>query len=488
MTDILFVNPPVPGPPQERTYSMYAPPLGIGYLAAILMRDGFTVAVADLAVSDDPVRDVTEAMAEHLPRIVGFYTSTVSYRTVERLVATVRALDPEVILWTGGPHVSYEYETALKESGFDVVFLFEAEQSALEAARAQLRGSGRLEDTAGIAFLENGRCVRTTPRAREKALDRHPYPARELFPMEKYIRPGTIMSSRGCPMKCIFCIASTFEDSYRYRSPAGVVGEMKEMYARWGIDDFYFTDNVFTTHRSRAREICRLIREADLPIGWYCVSRVDYAAPVLMQDLASAGCYRIELGVESGDGAVLDSLRKRIRIDQVRRAADIILNLGMQPMFTFQVGHPADTLESIEATLDLAQELRNMGAGTYLAVTTPYPGSPLMIDREKYGIRIEAEDWEEYRWSNPTYSTCNFNRNDIRRAVYRDAERVMHDMAAGKIVDPRSAPWFRFHGGPLVALPPPPTRAEDDAPLSIGERNVDAPAAELALPLLQIER
>src|SRR5208337_2671861 len=123
----------------------------------------------------------------------------------------------------------------------------------------------------------------------------------------------------------------------------------------------YFIDNVFTTHRKRAREICRLIREADLPIGFYCVSRVDYVSQALMQDLASAGCYRIELGVESADFDVIETTRKKITIDQVRRAADVILNLGMQPMFTFQVGHPDDTPASIEATLALSEELRSIG-------------------------------------------------------------------------------------------------------------------------------
>jgi len=455
MTEILFVNPPIPGPPDERAFSVNAPPLGIGYLAAILRENGFDVAALDLAPSRDPLGDLNRAMAEHDPRVVGFFSSTVGYKTTLRLHAAVRAMSG-VTTWVGGPHVSYEYEHALEHGGFDVVFLFEAEHSALEVARAQLRGVGALESIAGIAWRARHGVVRTPPRPRETVLDQFPLPARDLFPMEAYTRPGTIMSSRGCPMKCIFCIASTFEDSYRYRSPANVVHELREMHARWGINDFYFVDNVFTTHPGRAREIARLIRESGLPVGWYCVSRVDHVTPTLMQDMAAAGCYRIELGVESASAFVIDAIRKRIRIEQVRRAADIILNLGMQPMFTFQVGHPADTPATIEETLELARELRNRGAGTYLSITTPYPGSPLMIDRGRHGIKLETDDWEDFRWSNPTYSTANFTRNDIRRAVYRAALSVQEDVRAGKLRDPRSAPWLRFApGAPPVKLPAP---------------------------------
>ncbi|MBK1663614.1 radical SAM protein [Rhodospirillum rubrum] len=484
MVDILFVSPPTPSPEEHAGYNLNAPPLGIGYLAAILRENGFEVDAIDLAFSDKPVADLRQKLRESDPRVVGFYTTTVTYYGTERLLAAVRKDHPEAITWVGGPHVSYEYETALASSGFDVVFLFEAEHSVLEAAKVQLRGKGRLDDVAGIAFRRDGRTIKTTPRAREKSLDIFPYPARDLFPIKKYTRPGSIMSSRGCPVKCIFCIASTFEDAYRYRSPENVVGEMKLMYEQWGINDFYFVDNVFTTYRARAREICRLIREADLPIGWYCVSRVDYAEPELMQDLASAGCYRIELGVESGDPSVIGGMKKHISLAHVYRAADVILNLGMQPMFTFQVGHPHDTLDSIEATLRLAEEIREMGAGAYLSVTTPYPGAPMMIEREKYGIVLETTNWEDFRWSNPTYRTATLSRNDIRKAIYRGAVGMARTLAEGKFQDPPSAPWLRFGpNGNGMRLPPPPTsRSDDDTAL------FSVPDRKRTLPVLQVAR
>ena len=457
MVDILFVNPPTPSPAEHAGYNLNAPPLGIGYLAAILRNYGFGVDAVELAFAEAPVQVLKDKLRRTDPRIVAFYTTTVNYYLTERLMNSVRTDHPEAITWVGGPHVSYEYETALNSSGFDVVFIFEAEHSALAVAQAQLHGKGKLEEIHGIAFRQNNRIVKTPSRPREKRLDIFPFPARDLFPMEKYTRPGSIMSSRGCPFKCIFCIASTFEDDYRYRSPKNVVDELKEMYMRWGINDYYFVDNVFTTNAERTREICRLIRESDLPIGWYCVSRVDYVTPQLMQELASAGCYRIELGVESGDPGVINGINKHITLEQVYRATDIIMNLGMQPMFTFQVGHPQDTLSSIEATLQLAKNVQEMGAGAYLSVTTPYPGAPMMIDREKYGMRLETTDWEEFRWSNPTYSTPYLSRNDIRKAIFRGAASMAHFLAEGKFKDPLSAPWLRFGPrGHSFKLPPPP--------------------------------
>jgi hypothetical protein len=182
-----------------------------------------------------------------------------------------------------------------------------------------------------------------------------------------------------------------------------------------------------------------------------------------MQEMASAGCYRVELGVESGDPQVINGMNKHITLEQVYRAANIILNLGMQPMFTFQVGHPHDTLSSIEATLHLAERVQELGAGAYLSVTTPYPGAPMMINREQYGICLETTNWEEYRWSNPTFSTPNFSRNDVRVALYRGAASMARSIAEGKFKDPLSAPWLRFgSAGNGYKLPPPPNPVSTD--------------------------
>lgn len=443
MSDILFVNPPTPSPAEHIFYGSMSPPLGIGYLAASLREAGFSAAAIDLSLSHDPMGDLRFNLQKESPAIVGFYTLTQNYYTTEALLRETRAILPEAITWVGGPHVSFEVEAALG-SGFDIIFLFEAEHTAIEVAQSQFKNEGKLEKIKGIAFLHDNKVIRTPPRPREKQLDRFPFPARDLFSMHLYPRPGTIMTSRGCPNKCIFCCSSTFEGDYRVRSPGNVIREIQEMHETWGINDFYFIDNVFTANPSRAKKIAGMIRALDLPIGWYCVSRVDLVTPGLMKALAEAGCYRIELGVESGNLQVIEALRKKITLDQVHSACDIILSFGMQPMFTFQVGHPNDTPETVEATLSLAASLRERGAGTYLSVTTPYPGTPLFINRDDFGINIETWKWDEFRTSNPVHSTRYLTRNDLRHAIYGDAVSMQQAIREGKIKDPASAPWLRF--------------------------------------------
>jgi radical SAM superfamily enzyme YgiQ (UPF0313 family) len=89
-------------------------------------------------------------------------------------------------------------------------------------------------------------------------------------------------------------------------------------------------------------------------------------------------------------------------------------------MFTFQIGSPFETDESLEATHNLAAELRDKGAITFFSIMTPYPGTPLALRASEYGIQIHANDWREYRTSNPVFDGQNLDRNRFREALYRE--------------------------------------------------------------------
>ena len=119
---------------------------------------------------------------------------------------------------------------------------------------------------------------------------------------------------------------------------------------------------------------------------------------------------------------VIDSVDKHISVEQVFKAADIVIGSGMVPMFTFQIGSPFDTAESLEKTHQTAARLRDKGATTFFSVMTPYPGTPLKERANELGIRIHAHGWEEFRTSNPLYDTRRLDRESIRRALFLEAE------------------------------------------------------------------
>ena len=136
--------------------------------------------------------------------------------------------------------------------------------------------------------------------------------------------------------------------------------------------------------------------------------------------LKAAGCQSIEIGVESGSQEVIEELKKHITLEQVFRAAEIVLGVGLMPMFTFQIGSPFDTAASLEKTHEVAAHLRSKGAITFFSVMTPYPGTPFAERAEELGVVIRAQDWREYRTSNPICDMRFVDQNSLRKALYRE--------------------------------------------------------------------
>jgi radical SAM superfamily enzyme YgiQ (UPF0313 family) len=424
MVDVVLINPPMWSPAEHATFSSLCPPLGLGYLAACLLNRGASVEILDLNVTGAPLSSLDHVLREKAPRLVGVTTVTQNYFLARRVAHIARAALPDAFIVTGGPHVSYLSEQALDEPAFDAAALFEAEQTIVDLWEQLTRPQPDLYRVHGLAFRDGDRKIATPARPLEKNMDAIPYPARHLLPMALYGRPGTIMTSRGCPMKCIFCISSTYEGSYRPRSADNVLGELTDMREKWGIREAYFIDNVFTVNAQRVRNICKGMIERNIGMQFNCVSRADLVTEELIACMKAAGCIRIEIGVESAVQEIIDLVKKHIKVEQVERAADIVLGAGITPMFTFQIGSPFETPESLQKTHDLAAKLRGRGAMTFFSTMTPYPGTPLAAQADSLGIRIRTSDWTDYRTSNPVYDTPKMTRNEFRKALYR--ESLMH--------------------------------------------------------------
>lgn len=430
MSNVLLINPPMWSPSAQAAFDGLCPPLGLGYLAASLLQVGATGEIVDLAVSADPRAELRRALDRAKPRMVGITSVSQNYDLALDAARAARELAPNALIVMGGPHVSYCWQDVLEHSEADVVVLFEGERTIVELLQAIDSGRDigtRLADIAGIAYREGDSAVQTPARPHETDLSALPHPARHLLPMARYARPGTIMTSRGCPKKCIFCISSTYEGDYRPRAAADVLDELAELRFVWGLRDLYFIDNVFTVDAERVRTICHGIIKAGLDIRFDCVSRANLVTEELMGWLYAAGCRRIEIGVESGSQQVIEQLRKGIELSQVRRAADITLGQGITPMFTFQVGSPFDTPETLEATHRLAAELRAKGAITFFSIMTPFPGTPLAEHANELGVSIHARSWRDYRTSNPITDTSHLSHNDLRRALYRETVAQLHE-------------------------------------------------------------
>jgi len=319
--------------------------LGLPYLAAVLQEAGFKARIFDLYPSspdtDDPVvldSRLADAIAQEQPDIVGVTIHTPAYAARVRLAKLLRERLPQTLLIAGGHHPSAEPVHLLHNSDFDVCVIGEGEKILLEiakrvAAGARERTADWIQDIRGIVYKRENQIVRTHPRPRVEDLDSLPFPAHHLLGLEYYvahpslgIKSTGILTYRGCPMRCAFCLNPQGR-RVRKRSPLQVVDEMSRVVKEFGVRGFNFYDNLFGLSRKHALAVCEEIIQCRLDMVWECWTAGDLVDAELAEKMKMAGCVRVGFGAESGDDQVLlktqrgfSSTRHQAGIDALRAA------------------------------------------------------------------------------------------------------------------------------------------------------------------------
>ena len=285
---------------------------------------------------------------------------------------------------------------------------------------------GPLKNVKGIWYKEKGKAEQAGPADPPADLDRLPFPCRELTPYRNFYSLAgdtcatTMITSRGCPYRCTYCIRSRFLGVYRARSAASVTAEIRHCLGL-GIGEFYFWDDTFTLDRERTMEICDRIIDEKLDIRWSVMTRVDRVDRGLMQRMREAGCTRIRFGNESGSQAILDTLKKGITPEQIREAFRGAAEAGVAANSYFMIGSPGETKKQVRETLKLAKELN--ASFTNFSIVTLYPGTELYETALARGI-LKRDCWREFARNpgadfQPPLWEENFSRQDLIRLQAR---------------------------------------------------------------------
>ncbi len=428
---VLLVNPPCRRPvrsilpPEIEKERGLFPPLGLLYLAGSV-RDlpGVEVRVIDSLVDDLSVDDIAHWVAEGSFDIVGITVMTFSLVDAMDTAMAIKAARPDTVVIAGGPHPHLFPEETLALGPFDAVLRGEGEESF----RRLLEGwpETRQHPPPGLWWKQGPKGEPDIAPLIDRP-ESLPRPARDLSPISAYHsvlsgkRPiTTMMSSRGCPYKCVFCDRPHLGKKFRQQSAEAVVAEM-EACADAGIREIVFYDDTFTTERERVRAIAELLLQRGVEIDWDIRARVsdlyedDYAL------CRRAGLARIHFGVESGDPDILKSLKKGITIEQARQAFSRAHDAGLETLAYFMAGLPGETNETLQQTLDLAKGLDP--DYVHFSVLIPFPGTPIYRTGLNNGI-IERDVWQEFAASpspdfTPPVWEENLNADEIIKALAR---------------------------------------------------------------------
>lgn len=441
MMDILLVLPPPifddhvgPNPPDG-----VVPPLGLGYLAGALERAGYRVELLDMKLEKMRGAGLARLVHEQRPRVVGISTMVVTYQNGLRAAQVIKDASPTTKVVIGGPQATFLVEETLACPAVDVLVRYEGEETMVELMR-HFDGDGlSLDNIRGISFHDGDRICQTEPRPQIADLDSLPLPARHLFKMERYTKPGILITARGCPSRCVFCAANAlYPDSpYRTRSPRLVVDEIEGMVEEYNLDSFFIADDTFTLQPRRAMEICDLIIERGLTAKWTCEARINTMTRELAEKLFQAGCTGMQYGVETGNATIMKSIRKGIQLEQVEEVVDWTQAAGLDVICSFIIGLPWDTDETVLQTISLSRKLERLGApltrerqpgrgrvASAFTVLTPLPGTYIYDHAEELGIRFLTKDWDHFTLVEPVIETNHLSSADIRGLYFEATGQV----------------------------------------------------------------
>ena len=425
----------------ERRVMKPYPPLGILYLSAFLKREGFSVEVFDSTFRD--FNDFEEAVKRVKPRIVGLYANIITRDNVLRLARIAKSNGVEFVL-AGGPDAS-EWCDRYFANGVDVIGVNEGELTLQELIpHLQKKGMKDVEQVRGIMFSRNGRVQRTAPRPTVTDLDSLPWPDRDVLKMDEYFHAWkshhgesavSLITARGCPFHCAWCSSEVFGHTHRQRSPKDVVDEMLMLKERYNPDIMWISDDVLTINKKWTHEFIREVKARNAQHPYECLSRVDLVDPEILKGLKETGCFRIWYGAESGSQKVLDSMTKGTTVAQVREAARVTQQMGMQAGFFILLGYPDETTADIRLTIDFLKETRPDVVGT--SVAFPIKGT-------EFYKRVENRIMPDENWSSRNQNKLLFKGKYPRLYYWFAARWLVKEVNVDKMWRMKNPPYTRI--------------------------------------------
>ena len=399
------------------------PPLGLAYMAAVLEQNDFEVKILDCPVCEINYEKLKAELESYQPTIVGIGSMTPTIEAALKSARTAKEACPDAKVLMGGPHATFADKQILaEEKAVDIIVRGEGEETLLELAK-QPSSMQKIGDVKGITFRKDDSIIQTATRPFIQNLDALPRPAYKYLPIEKYWIAGKkllpIITSRGCPFQCSFCVASKmFGAGFRARSPKNVLDELEWLRDEYGAEGVAFQDDTLTCDRNRVVEICDGIIERKINLPWGCGTRADVVTKEILYKMAKAHCNETMFGVESGCQRIRTALKKGVTNEQCWNAIKWAKEAGMFVTVSVLLGYPGETKETLQESLEFVRKLEP--DDVWLCHATPYPGTALRELVEKYGWKM-SNDWKLYTTMNPIYEDPDLPAKQIvemRKSFY----------------------------------------------------------------------
>lgn len=403
---ILLVNPPAYNEITTQVSrfvsgeSSLQPPLGLMYIAAVLLADGFAnVKIIDSQAENLSYKELEKRISQEQPDVVGMTAITFTMVDVILTAKIVRRVIPHAKIILGGPHVDIYPQETVSLPEVDYVIRKEGEYPFLHLIRVLEEGKiDKLSTVKNLVWInENNEVKFNAVQEEMNNYSAMPFPARQLIPISKYFsimtdnNPiTTLITAKGCPYRCVFCYRNI--EQVKYRTPANIADEMENIKDR-GIREVFFVDDTFYVNMKTAIAICEEITKRNLNLPWAARARVNNITEEMLEKLKKAGCKRLHIGVEAGNNKILKNINKKITVEMAQKAFSLCNKYKMDTLAYFIIGNLGETEKDVEDTILLSKKLNPTFA--QFSRMTPFPATELYSTGLQRGI-ITYDYWQEF--------------------------------------------------------------------------------------------
>lgn len=413
------------------------------YLAGSLRAAGYEPVIYDAMSHWHTYEDIRKRIEEEKPDVVGTTAFTAGIVDALKLLKLAKEVDPRITTIIGNVHPTYCYDEILKapDNPVDYIVLGEGEETLVDLMNC-LANNGDPLTVRSIAFNRDEAVTVTPPRPFIEDLDSLPtawdlveWPLYTYKPMKDSVL-AIVSTSRGCSQKCSFCSQQLFwKRKWRGRSAESVVGELEHLRDTYGVNVVMFADETPTLSRKRWEKILDLLIERQVGTKILMETRVDdiLRDEDIMEKYQKAHIDHIYVGVEATNQATLDSFNKNIKVEDSKRAIDLINKYDIVSETSFVLGMPDETKESMRQTVELAK-FYNPDLAFFLAIA-PWPYSEIYPSLKEY---VTVFDYSRYNLVEPVLKPKNMTLDEVMTELGSAARNFyMHKMNTLDTMSPR---------------------------------------------------
>lgn len=397
------------------------PAMGLVSIATYLKQHGFT----DTTIIDRCFeKDIISKLKEIQPTVVGISSKTVHYALAIELAQQIRETFPNIILIIGGPHIT-TLPLSLNRA-FDFGVIGEGEETILEMIASLKKDKINVSKIKGLVYRDKEKILITEPRPPILPLDSLPSPDLE-FVNPKFKRDmnsgfgvgkrGYIITSRGCPFKCIYCSTTRVWNKLRFNSVERIVHDIKTWIERYGVTQIRVMDDLFTVSIERMRQLKELMQKEGLigKVGFIVSARANVLTDELCKICKEIGIKKMNFGFDSGNERVLKMLKgEAMSVENIKNSIRLCGKYGILMEGSFIFATPTETIAEMKDTFSIIKWMARQPHvdSVWTFVMTPLPATPIWDIAEKRGKVSTDMNWRDlsyYRENDPLVLDADYN-------------------------------------------------------------------------------